>query len=145
MSHYIIIYSRTACLSIYKRRAITGSRSVGGSASSTRERRPRRPTGALVVSMTAGYRKGMVSAKRGTPIESKFPDLLVRAEALASEVHADHERDAAMRRQEESESRRRYELERRIDQLDRNVAAWRRAQRIRAYIQVGAGRMEAKG
>jgi hypothetical protein len=32
--HYIIIiiYSRTACLFIYKRLAITGSRSVGGSA-----------------------------------------------------------------------------------------------------------------
>ena len=68
------------------------------------ERRPRRPTGALVVSLTAGYRKVMVSDKRGTRVESKFPGLFANAEALAAEVHAEHERDAAMRWQEEIES-----------------------------------------
>jgi hypothetical protein len=36
------------------------------------ERRPRRPSGALVVSLTAGYRKVMVSDKRGTRVESKI-------------------------------------------------------------------------
>ena len=46
-----------------------------------------------------------------------------------------------MQRQEEIESRRRYELERRIERLDRNVVAWRRAKRIRAYIQTIAARM----
>jgi hypothetical protein len=106
------------------------------------ERRPRRPTGAL---MTAGYRKVMVSDYRGARLESKLPDLFVKAEALASEVHAEHERKAAMRRQEEIESQRRYELERWTEQLDRNIAAWRRAERIRAYIQAVAGRMEDKG
>jgi len=109
------------------------------------ERRPRSPTGALVVSMTAGYQRALISDKRGTRIESKLPDLFAKAEALASEVHARNERFAETRRQEEGESRRRDELESRIDQLDRNVAAWRRAQRIRAYIQVVASRMEAKG
>jgi hypothetical protein len=72
------------------------------------ERRSRRPTGALVVSLTTGYRKVMVSDKRGTHIESKLSDLSVNANALAAEVHAEHERDAAMRRQEEIESRHRY-------------------------------------
>ena len=52
------------------------------------ECRPRRPAGALVVSLTAGYRNVMVSDKRGTQIESKLPDLFVKAEALAAEVHA---------------------------------------------------------
>jgi hypothetical protein len=46
-----------------------------------------------------------------------------------------------MRRQEEIESRRRLELERRIERLDRNVAAWRQAQRIRAYLQAMSDRM----
>jgi hypothetical protein len=109
------------------------------------ERRLRSPTGALVVSLTAGYRKVMISDKRGTRIESKLPDLFVKAEALASEVHAEHEREAAMRRQEETESRRRYELERRIERLDRNIAAWRRAARIRAYVQAMSDRMAASG
>jgi len=109
------------------------------------ERRPRRPAGALVVSLTAGYRKVMASDKRGTRIESKLPDLFVKAEALASEVHAGHEIDAAMRRQKEIESHRRHELERQIKRLRRNAVPWRRAQRIRAYVQAVAGRMEAKG
>lgn len=61
--------------------------------------------------------------KRGTRIESKLPELFANAEALAVEVHAEHERDAANRRREEIESQRRYELERRIKRLDLNVAA----------------------
>jgi hypothetical protein len=109
------------------------------------ERRPRRPTGALVVSMTSGYRKAMISDKRGTQIESKLTDLFVKAEALASEVHAEQDRKAAVRRQEEIESQRRYELERGIERLDRNVAAWRRAARIRAYVQAMSDRMAASG
>jgi len=109
------------------------------------ERRPRRPTGALMVSLTAGYRTVMVSDKRGTQIEWKLPDLFVKAEALAAEVHGEHERDAAMRRQEEIESRRRYELEERIEPLDRNVAAWRRAARIRGYVQAMSDRMAVSG
>jgi hypothetical protein len=44
----------------------------------------------------------MISDKRGTEIESKLHNLFVKAEALASEVRAERERDAAMRRQEES-------------------------------------------
>jgi hypothetical protein len=109
------------------------------------ERRPRRPAGALVVNLTAGYRKVVISDKRGTQVESKLPDLFVKAEALASEVHAKHERDAAVRRQEEIESHRRYELERRIERLDRNIAAWRRAKRIRAYVEAIANRMADEG
>jgi hypothetical protein len=108
------------------------------------ERRPRRPTGALVVSLTAGYRKVMVSDKRGTRLESKLSELFKKAEALAADVYAEHERDAAIRRQEEIESRRRWELEQRIERLDRNVAAWRRAARIRAYVQAMADRMAAE-
>jgi hypothetical protein len=109
------------------------------------ERRPRRPTGALVVSLTAGYRKVMVSDKRGTQVESKLPDLFMKAEALASEVHAEHERDATVRRQEEIESHRRHELERQIKRLRRNAALWRRAQRIREYIEAVAARLKAEG
>ena len=107
------------------------------------ERRPRRPTGALAVSLTAGYRKVMASDKRGTHIESKLPDLFMGAEALAAEVHGEHERDAAIRRREEIESHRRHELERQIKRLRRNAALWRRAQRIRAYIQAVAARLNA--
>jgi hypothetical protein len=71
--------------------------------------------------------------------------LFVKAEALASEVHAERDRKAAVRRQEEIESQRRYELERRIERLDRNVAAWRRAARIRAYVQAVSDRMAVSG
>jgi hypothetical protein len=46
-----------------------------------------------------------------------------------------------MRRQEEIESRQRYELEWRIERLDRNVGAARRAARIRAYVQATADRV----
>lgn len=48
------------------------------------ERCPRRPTGALVVSLAAGHRKVMVSDKRGTRMESKLPELLTNTEALAA-------------------------------------------------------------
>ena len=109
------------------------------------ERRPRRPTGALVVSLTAGYRKVTVSDKRSTQIESKLPELFEKAEALAAEVHAEHERIAAIQRQDEIEWSRRRELEARVEQLDRNVAAWRRAERIRAYARVVANRMADEG
>jgi hypothetical protein len=109
------------------------------------ERRPRRPTGVLVVSLTTGYRTVMISDKRGTYVESKLPDLFVKAEALAAEVHAEHERDAAVRRQKDIESHRRHELERQIKRLRRNAVQWRRAQRIRAYIQAVAVRLNAEG
>jgi hypothetical protein len=109
------------------------------------ERRPRRPTGALVVSLTAGYQRAMISDRRGTRVESKLHDLFSKAETLACEVHARNERFAEMRRREEIESRRRYEVERRIERLDRNVAAWRRAERIRAYVQVMADRIATEG
>jgi len=109
------------------------------------ERRPRRPTGALVVSLTAGYRKVMVSDKRGTQIESKLSELFPKAEALAAEVHAEHERIAAVQRQDEIEWSRRQELEARVEQLDRNVTAWRRAERIRAYARAVANRMANEG
>ena len=66
-------------------------------------------------------------------------------EALASEVHAEHERDAAMRRREEIESHRRHELERQIKRLRRNAALWCRAQRIRAYVQALAEGMADAG
>jgi len=109
------------------------------------ERRPRRPTGALVVSLTAGYRKVLVSDKRGTRLESKLPELFEKAEVLAAEVHAEHERIAAIQRQDEIEWNRRRELEARVEQLDRNVAAWRRAERIRAYARALANRMADEG
>jgi len=109
------------------------------------ERRPRRPAGALVVSLTAGYRKVMISDKRGTQIESKLPELFEKAEALAAEVYTGHERIAAIQRRDEIEWSRRRELEARVEQLDRNVAAWRRAERIRAYARAVANRMEDDG
>jgi hypothetical protein len=109
------------------------------------ERRPRRPTGALVVSLTVGYRRVMISDKRGTKIESKLAELLLKAEALASEVHTEHEWREAAKRREEQEYRRRRELEERIERLDRNVAAWRRAERIRAYVQAVENRMAEQG
>jgi hypothetical protein len=109
------------------------------------ERRPRRPAGALAVSLTAGYRKVMVSDKRDTQVESKLSELFEKAEALAVEVHAEHERISATQRQDEIEWSRRRELEARVEQLDRNVAAWRRASRIRAYVQAMSDRMAASG
>ena len=109
------------------------------------ERRPRRPTRALVVSLTAGYRNVMISDKRGTQVESKLPELFEKAEALAAEVHAEHERIAAIQRQDEIEWSCRRELEARVKQLDRNVAAWRRAERIRAYARAVANRMADEG
>jgi hypothetical protein len=87
----------------------------------------------------------MASHKRDTGIESKLPELFVKAEALASEIHVEHERDAAVRRREEIESHRRCELERRIERLIRNASLWRRAQRIRAYIQAVAAQLKAEG
>ena len=69
----------------------------------------------------------------------------MKAEALAAEVHGEHERDAAIRRREEIESLRRHELERQIKRLRRNAALWRRAQRIRAYIQAVSDRMAKAG
>jgi hypothetical protein len=109
------------------------------------ERRPRRPTGALVVSLTAGYRKVMISDKRDSRIESKLDTLFTKAEALASEVHARNERFAEMRRREEVERRRGWELEARIERLDRNMAAWRRAECIRAYAQAMSDRLTERG
>ena len=44
------------------------------------ERRPRRPSGALAVSLAAGYQKISISDKRGTRIESKLDGLFAKAE-----------------------------------------------------------------
>jgi hypothetical protein len=75
-------------------------------------RRPCRPTGALVVSLTAGYQQtATISDKRGTRIESKLPTLFLKIEALANEVHAERQRMDARRRKEEIESRCRWELQ----------------------------------
>jgi hypothetical protein len=71
--------------------------------------------------------------------------LFEKAEALAAEVHAEHERIAAIQRQDEIEWNRRQELDARVEQLDRNVAAWRRAERIRAYARTVANRMPDEG
>lgn len=109
------------------------------------ERRSRKPAGALVATLTAGYQKAMISDKRGTRIESKVPDLLSRAEALASEIHAEHERIAETKRQEDLEYQRRRDLEERIEQLNRDVRAWRRAEHIRAYLDVVEKRVSEAG
>ncbi len=105
------------------------------------DRRPRRPTGVLVVALKAGYQKAMVSDKRGTKIESKLPDLFSKAETLAAEVHAERQTFAAMERERQLASRRRIELELQVGGLDKNVAAWERAERIRAYVQAVEKRM----
>jgi hypothetical protein len=109
------------------------------------ERRPQRPTGSLVVSLTAGYRSVKVSDKRARQIESKLPDLFLKAEALATEVHGEHERLAEMQRQREREYRRRRGMEELIEKLDQNVATWMRAKRIRACVQAVAERMAKDG
>ena len=109
------------------------------------ERRPRRPTGALAISLSAGYEKVSISDKRGTGIESKLDGLFAKAGVLASDVHARNERLAEMRRQEEIQQRRQNELRSRIEWLDRNMAAWRRAERIRAYVKVMADRLLERG
>ena len=109
------------------------------------ERRPRRPTGALVISLSAGYEKVSISDKRGTGIESKLHGLFAKAEVLTSEVHARNERFAEMRRQEEIQQRRQYELRSRIERLDRNMTAWRRAERIRTYGKAMEDRLLESG
>jgi len=109
------------------------------------ERRPRRPSGALAVSLSAGYEKVSTSDKRGTGIESKLDGLFAKAGVLASEVHARNERLAEMRRQEGIQQRRQYELRSRIERLDRNMTAWRRAERIRAYAKAMADRLLERG
>ena len=109
------------------------------------ERRPRRPTGALAISLSAGYEKVSIFDKRGTGIESKLEGLFAKAGVLASDVHARNERLAEMRRQEEIQQRRQNELRSRIEWLDRNMAAWRRAERIRAYVKVMADRLLERG
>ena len=98
------------------------------------ERRPRKPAGALVATLTTGDQKAMIPDNRGTRIQSKVPDLLSRADALSSEIQAEHERTAATKRQEELEYRRRRNSEERIKQLNRDVRAWRRARQVRAYV-----------
>jgi len=109
------------------------------------ERRPRRPTGALAISLSAGYEKVSISDKRGTGIESKLDGLFAKAEVLASEVHARNERFAEMRQQEEIQQRRQYELRSRIERLDRNITGWRRAERIRAYAKAMEDRLVERG
>jgi hypothetical protein len=109
------------------------------------ERCPRKPNGALVVSLTAGDRKAMISDKRGTRIESKVPDLFAKAEVLGAEVRTEHDRSASIQRQQDLEYRRRVELEARIERLNRDVAAWQRARRIRAYVKCVADRLAGRG
>ena len=50
-----------------------------------------------------------------------------------------------MRRQEEIQQGRQYELRSRIERLDRNMTAWRRAERIRAYAKAVAVRLLERG
>jgi hypothetical protein len=105
------------------------------------ERCPRRPTGALVVSLTAGDWKAMVCDKRGAQVESKLADLLAKAEVLGREVGSAQDRNTAIRREQDLECRRRLEMESRIDRLNRDVVAWQRARRIRAYVKCVADRL----
>jgi hypothetical protein len=90
-------------------------------------------------------KKVSISDKRGTGIESKLDGLFAKAEVLASEVHARNERFAEMRRQEAIQQRRQFELRSRIERLDRNMTAWRRAERIRAYAKATADRLLERG
>lgn len=93
-------------------------------------RRPRRPTGSLVVSLTAGYQQtATISDKRGTQIESKLPTLFLKAEALGAEVHTKNEKDAARQREWEMEAKRRREIEQRIERLNREIVEWEPARR----------------
>lgn len=109
-------------------------------------RRPRRPTGSLVVSLTAGYQQtATISDKRGTQIESKLPSLFLRAEALAAEVHAKNEKDAARQREWEMEARRRREIEQRIERVNREVVEWERAEKIRGYVRAMTDHLSAGG
>jgi hypothetical protein len=96
------------------------------------ERRPRRPAGSLVISLAAGYRSVSISDKRGKKIETKLPELFVKAEALAHELRVQKEEVAARQREYELESRRRREIEKRLERLNREVSAWQRAEQIRA-------------
>jgi hypothetical protein len=102
---------------------------------------PTKAEGALAVSLSAGYEKASISDKRGTGIELKLNGLFTKAEVLASEVHARNERFAGVRRQEEIQQRRQYEPRSRIERLDRNMTAWRRAERIRAYARAMSDRL----
>ena len=63
------------------------------------ERCPRKPNGTLVVSLTAGNRKSMISDKRGAQVESNLTDLFDKAEVLGAEVRAEHNRVAAIQRE----------------------------------------------
>ena len=72
-------------------------------------------------------------------------DCSPKLKVLASEVHARNERFAEMRRQEEIQQRRQYELRSRIERLDRNMTAWRRAERIRTYGKAMEDRLLESG
>ena len=109
-------------------------------------RRPRRPTGSLVISLTAGYQQtATISDKRGTRIESKLPTLFLRTEALAAEVHTKNEQDAARQREWEMEARRRREIEQRIGRLNREIVEWERADTIRGYVRAMSDHLSVDG
>lgn len=95
--------------------------------------------------LSASHEKVSISDKRGTGIESKLDGLFAKAEVLTSEVHARNERFAEVRRQEEIQQRRQFELRSRIERLDRNMTAWRRAEQIRAYAKAMADRLLERG
>jgi hypothetical protein len=102
------------------------------------ERRPRRPAGSLTISISDSFRSAKVSDKRGTLVESRLPQFFEKAIAFAREVHNQNEERAASKREHELKEKRRREVELRIERLNRNMAAWQRAEQIRAYAQAMA-------
>jgi hypothetical protein len=94
---------------------------IHGSPTPVGAKAPRWPTGALSVALSVGERKVYVSDKRGRRIESKLPSLFAKAETLASDIRAEHEKQAELRREHEMDLRRRYEVHERIEQLNQDV------------------------
>jgi hypothetical protein len=109
------------------------------------ERCPRRPNGSFTVSLTSGNRKAAISVKRGAQVESKLSELLDKAESLGKEVRIEHDRNTAIQREQDLEYRRRIEMEARIGRLNREIAAWQRARRIRACVKCVADRLAEQG
>ncbi len=108
-------------------------------------RLPRRATGTLSAAFSANDRKVYVSDKRGRRLESKLPWLFEKAAVLASEIRATHDRQSALRREQEIASRRRYELQGRIERLNQNVASWQGANGIREYANAVSERLAQDG
>jgi hypothetical protein len=109
------------------------------------ERRPRRPAGSLTINISDSFRSAKVSDKRGTSVESKLPQFFEKAIGFAHEVHTQNEERAASKREYELKEKRRREIEQRIERLNRNMAAWQRAEQIRAYAQAMADGLSKEG